>query len=501
MHFQKLKENYKQIVIFLAMFLIVHAVKLIVYLPTYDSVYGFSLIWTDGVDQGRWLRSALNNILSSPYDLHWVEGSLASFFLSCCLYYLLKIFELNKNKLAAGVSSALFVTFPSITAIYAYGFWLPSFTLGLLLSIIAVFVLLKTDFGRGMRGWLLSAAFFVASLSIYQIYFSFALIIAIVYVAFALLKNADVEDLKKRTLYTIIVFAVSAVAYLIVNKIVMAILQTEYQQYQGFSSFGILSLKQYGAAFYKMIVSFIVFFVPITKVTFYGILNAIIAIMIVALVVKEIICNKALKLWRRILICALLVSVPFVAYCFYFVSADMWYHGIMELGNYFVYFLLLLLALGSTSQRKLERIMKSVALGLLIVLSFYNFINTNVAYKQMEISYSRTEFSAQEILYDIDALEPETDKIAIVGAFPRRDHTIEAIPRVNAAYPSIFLTHPFHFVQYANYYCGREFVACTEEEIDEIVASEQFKEMKPYPSNRCVAIIEDTIVVYLSADE
>ncbi len=500
MHLKKIKQQYKQILLFFAIILFVHAVKLLIYLPTYDSVYGFSLIWSDGVDQGRWLRSSLNNILSSPYDLQWVEGAIGSFFLACSVYYLLEIFELNSNKMVAAVSSVLFASFPSVSALYAYGFWLPSFSLGLLLSIIAVYVLLKTELGKKLSGWLVATAFFVASLSIYQIYFSSAIIVVILYTAFELLKNKNITDIKKRLIYTSIIVFVSAVLYLLINKLVMSITHTEFQEYQGFSGFGILSLKQYAAAFYKMMVSFIVFFVPITKVTFYGLLNVAIAICIVVVVFKEIICNREIKATRRLLICALLISIPFVAYCFYFVSADMSYHGIMELGNYFIYFILILLVAHSFSRNKWFGV-KCVAIGLLIVLGFYNYVNTNVAYKQMEISYSRTEFSAQEILYNIDTLEPDTNKVAVIGSFPRKDDTIEAIPRINAAYPSIFLTHPFHFVQYANYYCGKDYYECSEAEIEKIIATESFNNMAPYPSSRCVCVIDDTIVVYLSDDQ
>lgn len=495
----ELKKDYKKILIILALFLIVHAVKMIVYLPTYDSVYGFSLNWTDGVDQGRWLRSILNNLLSSQYDLQWVEGLLGSIFLSLTVYYILRIFKITDD-FVSYITALLFASFPSIAAIYTYGFWLPSFTLGLLMAVVAVYLIRS---GKGnKKEYIVAIILFVLSLSIYQIYFAFAVGIILLRLVFDILDDKINIEWKKYA-NILIVIVISAGTYWMLNKIVMHIARVEFDPYQGFSSIGFLKPSEYIEAFYKMAVSFIVFFIPITEVTLYGIINVCLFCSLFILTINIVI-KKNIELKYKVLsLCTMTLVIP-ITYCYYFFSADVTYHGIMELGNFLIYLLVILMSLEAINQNQRINILGGVklgkiSLGVIAILCFYNFVNTNVAYKQMELSYSRTEFAVQEIINEIDTLDTDgINEVAIIGSFQRNDNTITAVPRVNAAYTSIFLTHPYHFFQYANYYAGRNFVECDAKRVEKIMASAELELMNPYPSKNCIAIIEDTIVILLS---
>lgn len=482
------------ICVFLAV-LVVHAIKMVTYLPTYDSMYGMDASWTDGIEHGRWLRSIIFNITSSTYDLQWVQGVVAAVFLALTVHFILALFRVNsvvEECLIAGV----FITFPSITAIFAYGFIVTGYTFGLLTTVLAVYLLIHLE---KKRKYIYSALLLIATLAIYQVYFIFGFILYLYYFAFLMLKNEKMDkSLMKSACYVCLTFAVSLLIYWVLNKVVMLLAGTAFSSYMGWDSMGIMPIRLYFRAIYSTLVSFIAFFVPITKVSFYGILNILIALTIIGLFIKNVLLNRNYSIRRRVGVLVLfLLCVP-GTYCFYFVSSGVKYHGIMEIGNYFVYFALIIIALLNKGIC-IKNIERKIVIVLLSVLCYYNFVNANVAYKQMEMSYSRTEFATEEILMYIDDVnDRNAEKVAVIGRFENGKEMVAATPAINAAYTRNFLTHPYHFFQFSKYYFGREYVECDESLLQEIAKTSEFAEMPCYPSKGCVRLIDDIIVIKLS---
>ena len=206
--------------------------------------------------------------------------------------------------------------------------------------------------------------------------------------------------------------------------------------------------------------------------------------------------NKNFGFAKKIILCLLFASAVPLTYSMFFVSAGVNYHRVMELGIFFIYLIVPLLL--NHKHPDIKPWINKLAAIILAILCFYHFINDNIAYKQMEISYKKTSFEATQVLLEIDKLNND-DKycLALIGDFPAKRSQIESFPRITGADTKNFLETPYHFLRFSKYYFGREFSSCDNEKTIELKNRSDFIEMPEYPKAGFAKIIDDMIVVKL----
>ena len=135
-------------------------------------------------------------------------------------------------------------------------------------------------------------------------------------------------------------------------------------------------------------------------------------------------------------------------------------------------------------------------------LAIYNFINTNVAYHQMSISYEKTYFQNVEIASRIDEVSDEKEKVvAIIGGFQDSGLDIMSNPKIEGAETRIFTWSQVHIIIFDNYYLGRSYIYCDDETREKIKNTYEFKMMKDFPSKDSVKVIDGIVVVRLSEND
>ena len=235
---------------------------------------------------------------------------------------------------------------------------------------------------------------------------------------------------------------------------------------------------------------------------FYVLINITFLLLIIHLTWNFILKNKDFSYYRKIFLCLLFVSAVPLTYSMYFVSPGVEYHRLMELGNFFIYFAVLMFLNKSGFEIKAGTTKFSV--GLLSILSFYHFVNDNIAYKQIEMSYTRTSFEAMQVLSEIDRLSDGGPKCLVVaGQFEiyQKKGDIVAIPEITGAKTGNFLHSKYHFFQFSRYYFGKTYQECGEEKVAQIRQLPEFAQMPEYPLNGYVKIIDDAIVVKLHQEQ
>lgn len=494
--YKSIRDNKKRIFFALAIVLIVHAVKIINYLPTHDSMYGLSLSYTEMIDQGRWLGPLISNFLTTKYDLQWVEGIFIALFIALTIHFILEIFPL-KNKRAEIIAISLFAVFPSTTAFFQYEFWFAATTFALLLSTLTIYIVLNVS-NKG--GLLIAVILLTVSLGIYQQFIAFSASMILFWASSSLiLKNKNFKEVLNYMARFAIVAVCSLLLYWCITKIVLAVFNIEITTYQGMSSIGIMTVQEYLNACISFVKSFITFFVPVTGFTIYGALNAIFAILIIILVLVKVAFNKNYTVANRILIILLSCLGIVATYIFYFVSSGVHYHAVMEFGNYFIYLFGIVLALNKTNSIKVNKYLCCSCLVVVSLITVFNFQNANITYKQQEIRLSRTNFEVSEILTWIDEInEDNLTEIAIIGSFEKNNDVAQPMLNIVGARSDNFLTHPYHFVRFAEYYYGRKYSECSEERLRTILDSDEYLKMESYPNKKCVAIINNTVVLKLT---
>lgn len=178
----------------------------------------------------------------------------------------------------------------------------------------------------------------------------------------------------------------------------------------------------------------------------------------------------------------------------------------MELGNFFIYFIALIFL--NKSDFEIKAGTKKVAVGLFSILCFYHFVNDNIAYKQMEISYQRTTFEAMQVLSEIDRISDGNPKclavaglFTLIGKLSEKGADIIALPEITGAQTGNFLHSKYHFFQFSKYYFGKNYQECSEEKVEQIQQLPEFAQMPEYPRNGYVKIIDDAIVVKLHQEQ
>lgn len=235
------------------------------------------------------------------------------------------------------------------------------------------------------------------------------------------------------------------------------------------------------------------FYIEKAELSLYGILNVGILLVICLSWLKAVLDKKRYTGVKRIVALVCLLLSLLATYIYLFVSKGTVYHMIMQIGNYFVYLGIIMLL---DADMNVIKGVRKLVLGLLCILCFYHFLNNNIGYKQMEMSYQRTSFETMELLSLIDEINvEESEGLEFIEGFGRCDSAVvEAVPQITGVSTNNFLHMPFHFVSFANYYFNCLFTLASDARIEEVKNSEEFRSMPAYPNRGCVKIIDGTLV-------
>ncbi len=179
------------------------------------------------IASGRWFLSIACGI-SSYFTLPWIIGLLSLFYIALTAVLLVSILEIKQSFIGFLVGGLL-VSFPALTATFAYMFTADGYMLSLFLAVLAVYVT-----KRFSSGFLLGAIFLACSLGGYQAYVSMAMLLSFHQVILLFLsEDTNLGQKIKKTGSYVTMGVLGMGIYLLVQKILQVIFQIELNQYQG----------------------------------------------------------------------------------------------------------------------------------------------------------------------------------------------------------------------------------------------------------------------------
>lgn len=113
-------------------------------LPNADAMTNFYFD-QNMVTSGRWFLTVVCGI-SSYYDLNWIIGILSVFYLAVAAVFISEFFEVKSITCRICIG-ALLVTFPAVTATFAYLYTADGYMLAFLLAVLAAYITKKYKFG------------------------------------------------------------------------------------------------------------------------------------------------------------------------------------------------------------------------------------------------------------------------------------------------------------------------------------------------------------------
>ena len=463
------------------------------------------------IASGRWFLSIACGF-SSYFDLPWVNGLFAVFFVAVTSAVVVEILDI-KNKIVIILTGALLVTFPSFTEISFFEFTADGFMLAMLLASLSVlmvkFTLVKKYTKRKrLFLFLLSSIFVCFSCGIYQAYISFSLVLAIA--MFMLILLDFQTKLDKQTIRTIFLyfcfFLIGIILYYLIWKMCMFVQGVSPTDYRGIDQVSATNVN-FPLSLKNIVKSYVVFFLEgnVIKQGFslYGILNIIFIIFFVVVNVISIVRSKIYKEKIKILFYLIFFfSLPLTITPLIIIAPELTYAIRMMHSVALLWILFLCLC---------NRYIRDIAANLLagmVSIAVMNFaIIANIGYFYLDLSMKASLADAMEIKHRITELSENSDfQVAIIGlrsnvSFDTANSEARKVANFTKGLDKTIVYNAYHTHDIIEYFLNYDLELCeSPEQLEIIKNSKDFKSMNCYPYKNSIKKIGDIVVVKFSDD-
>lgn len=484
-----------------------HLYKFTNYLPNNDSLYAlFSK--QDVIESGRWFLE-FPAWFSSNFDLPMIIGILSIVYIALAVVILIELFQVE-NKFVIILISGVIVAFPSISAIFFYGYTSDAYMFALLMATFAVYLSRFEE--KKISRLLVSALLLCLACATYQAFIPYALVLIIIYFAYNILLNKySTKQLLLYILKECIIIVFGMVAYFVIWKLIMKVGHLEATDYLGISGagFGIQTI----ISGFKRATAEVLYFLfesnlSRKNLSFYCAANCLLIVAIALGLFAAIINNKIYKTPSKLVL--LIVSFVFSFPCIILwdlVSEDTVAEArtLVAMSLYVIFAVLLYERWFSIKIKNL--------FGVFMIAVICNYsIMANVGYFTLNRAWQTSVYKASELMCDIHTLEDknEIERIAFIGqgaySYPIvNSETLRTQERTNyysryglLSFGGDLIFDNVHAYLYLVNYCGLDLAFVEDEELLEIQENELTKELKCWPANNCMTIIDDTLVIKLS---
>ena len=469
---------------------------------TYDSMWN---IYSDQnmITSGRQFLKYVCRI-SSDYNLPWLNGLLAFFYLAVTAVVLVRLFDVKGN-LASALLGAVVATFPATSNVFAYSYTVDGYMLAVLIATVGVYLAYKYKYG-----FLAAAVLVCFTTGIYQAYFAYVMVLFIAVVFADILFKDDF----RRILISCVRYAVSVVGgyalYIVSLKLMMAGQGAELSGYQGSDkvlSFDGFNLVGGVKAAYKSFKEFALWANVLTTTTSMKVAFVGIVLIGTAAFVYLFVSAKRYKEWYRIVMCVLLVAItPICATIFVVLSPDTFAHLLTRFPWVVFFVLAVVLCEKAALGAKPWKYAVNVAYCLFAVLVFEFAVVSNIAGFNMNERYEKSYALCVRI---VDKLESEEGyrhgmKVAILGGLPNEDSypatdiTKDDLIGYFGVAGDLCLGSNAKYAEFMKHYLGVTINAVSEAECIALTETEEYGEMDCFPYAGSIRLIGDVWVIKMN---
>lgn len=483
-----------------------HLYKFTNYLPNNDSVYNLYQK-QDVIQSGRWFL-ALPASLSSDFDLPMIIGLLSILYIALTVVILVTLFDIQ-NKFVICIISGLTVAYPSVTAIFFFGFTSDAYMLALFFAALAVYL---AKFGeKNVWKLVLSALLVCLTCAIYQALIQYYLVLIIVYFVYTVfVSEISLKQMWQYIAKQIAIFIVGMGMYYSVWQAILHFTDYEAGSYLGLSSAKI-SIDTIISGFVRGLKELLYFITEMnlsrSKITFYCAANLLLIGIFCLSVLIAIIKSKLYKKAAVLLtVCgALLISLPCTV--MWDMVGEKASASTRTLICTSLFFVLAILLIDHFFDLRIKNLF-----GLFAVLVVFNYsVMANVGYFTLNRTAMASVYKAAELMSSIHEYENECElnRIAFIGEgssdYPIINNENVYGERTNyyqkyrlLAFYGDMLFDDSHAYYYLANYCGMDLEYVERDEILVLQETEQVKALEAWPSDNSSTVINDTLVIKLS---
>ena len=452
------------------------------------------------VTSGRWGLGALDSIFPN-YSMPWIYGLITVLLIALAVCTVISIFRIQ-NRLLQVLLSGSIVVFPSLIGLFGYMFTSSSFALAFFLAIFSVAMV------QQRKKWpaLFGLGCLVFSLSIYQSYISVAAGLLVLVLIQQLLQGEAFKTVLVRGIGFVLFLVLALGLYYLGTQVVLRLTGNTLNGYASQNLAFSLSSVMNGVilAYSSFFRFFAEGFLGLIPTAFSRMLHWVLLGASLVLIFAHAALNFKKQPAQVILLLVLLAVLPLAINCMYMITTVESIHTLVMYGFVSFYVLAVMVAdhvLGSWDSRWLSNICLNAVTAVMALVIAGNIYVANQAYLHLHLRYENAAAFYTALVADIK-MTPGFDansKLAIVGDYQQPDYYFQQFEQLHAITGIYgFVPDSYSKNYFLEYYIGFPIPFASEEEIQQIQTTPEFKSMAVYPYYGSLQKIGDILVVKLS---
>ncbi len=407
-----------------------------------------------------------------------------------------------KNKYLSLLIGFILVISPHVSTTLLFDYCSLGYTLAFFFSIFSIYILFMEK--DSILKYLISGICLIISFSMYQAYIQVSLTLFLLMVLKRLFdRKINIKELVKN----MIVIISSLTVYFIIMKLSVLVFGINMSSYSGANEFGIENIFNIPKEIINAYVTFYNYYfndkILNNSYLFNNILNLLLLLVFIVLLIYNGM-KKKLVVKEFLFLAIIIILLPVVINFILLIIPN----TKMQLLMASSYVLIFIFTIYLVKDLKWSKYLVIILLGLLS----RNFIIENFAtMKTLEITYNKTYKIASNILDNINIMDYKS-KVMITGNLDENDYynysifkEFDNLKRLNFGFVA---NRSLFWEEYTNIkngwsrffyeYLGYSVNFVSENEFNQIINSNEFKEMDIYPKKNSIKKINDTIVIKLS---
>ena len=471
---------------------------------TYDS------LWNQYSDQNmitsgrQFLQFACS--ISSYYDLPWLNGLLAVFWLAVTSVLVVEGLGI-KSHINVVLSAGVIVTFPSVISTFAYSFTVDGYMLAALLATAAFLVADRFKWGVTIGAILLGVA-----IGIYQAYLSFAIILCVLKLLLDILEFGKARDVLRKAVKFIVMGIGAYAFYLVTLNIMLSLQKTQLSGYQGVDKVQGISLDVLPEGIKTAFKSFLSFLINSNVLTTTSVMKLAVIILVLAAISLYVFYFVVKKKYKKIgfilLAISLLIAIPLGATVISVISPDTYYHLILR-GCWCLFFVFIL-ALSERIVVSKMVIFNRVKQAIVVIISLFSAIlilefskMANIVGYNLNEKYEKSYSLCVRL---VDRLEQTPGfehgmPVAILGGvpvYPSTDITKDDLIGYVGVNGDYVVAPTVYFANFMSHYMNVTLNAIDFAKELELVETEEFKNCPKFPDEGCIMQIDGVWVIKIN---
>jgi len=471
---------------------------------TYDSM------WNQYSDQNmitsgrQFLQFACG--ISSCYDLPWLNGLLAVFYLAITSVFVIEGLGI-KSHINSALTAGIIVTFPSVISTFGYTFTVDGYMLAALLAAVAFWIA-----DRKKWGFLFGAVLLGVSLGIYQSFLSFAIILCVLKLLLDVLDQGKTKDIVGKG-FRFVGMGIGSYAFYLVSLNIMLKLQNKqlsgYQGSDKVQSFSVSALPEGLKAAFDNFINFARWSNVLTTTGAMKCAFVVLALAGVGIYGYLFVVRKCYKnIWNIIIALGCAAVIPFGATVVSIISPETFYHLILRSCwcLFFVFVLALSERITLSKAEVLNRIKKVavIVVTLFSVVLIFEFSKmANIAGFNQNERYEKTYSLCVRIADRLEQTEGYEHgmPVAILGGFPdypSTDITRDDLSGYFGVTGDYVAGSTEHIAEFMSHYMNITLNTVDLDTQNKLAETEEYKKCPKFPENDCIIQIDGIWVIKLN---